>query len=165
MATPAADIVTVVIVTTVHPNRELGWACISFLSEATTPIATRWKAQRNGPTQGPLRGLRQACRITRRALTGGGFAGKVECEWQLRIRPRTILRLHQLMMIGAQAGSKSTRGLCGNHGVQRFRRSKPHQERRSWWRTPSTPSSRSLRPAHRKQVHTESAAHKFQTAN
>jgi hypothetical protein len=44
MATPAANIATVVIATTVHPKRELGWPCISFLSEATTKIATR----RNG---------------------------------------------------------------------------------------------------------------------
>jgi hypothetical protein len=35
MATPAANIATVVIATTTHPKRELGWPCISFLSEAT----------------------------------------------------------------------------------------------------------------------------------
>src|ERR1019366_4466073 len=34
MATPAANIATVVIATTVHPKRELGWPCISLLSEA-----------------------------------------------------------------------------------------------------------------------------------
>src|ERR1019366_4581090 len=44
MATPAANIATVVIATTVHPKRELGWPCISLLSEAMTRIATR----RNG---------------------------------------------------------------------------------------------------------------------
>jgi|GEM_PF-5231855 len=38
MATPVANIATVVIATAVHPKRELGWACISFLSEATTRI-------------------------------------------------------------------------------------------------------------------------------
>jgi hypothetical protein len=43
MATPAANIATVVIATTVHPKRELGWPCISFLSEATTRIPTRRK--------------------------------------------------------------------------------------------------------------------------
>jgi hypothetical protein len=32
MATPAANIATVVIATTVDPKRELGWPCISFLS-------------------------------------------------------------------------------------------------------------------------------------
>ena len=40
---PAANIATVVIATTVHPRRELGWPCISFLSEATIRIATRRK--------------------------------------------------------------------------------------------------------------------------
>ena len=30
MATPAANIATVVIATTIHPKRELGWPCISF---------------------------------------------------------------------------------------------------------------------------------------
>ena len=44
MATPAANIATVVMATTVHPKRELGWPCISFLSAATTKIAT----SRNG---------------------------------------------------------------------------------------------------------------------
>ena len=44
IATPAANIATVVIATTLHPKRELGWPCISFLSEATSRIATR----RNG---------------------------------------------------------------------------------------------------------------------
>jgi hypothetical protein len=39
IATPAANIATVVIVTTDHPWRELGWSCIIFLSEATTRIA------------------------------------------------------------------------------------------------------------------------------
>ena len=43
MATPAANIATVVIATTVHPKRELGWPCISFVSEATTRIAARRK--------------------------------------------------------------------------------------------------------------------------
>ena len=43
MATPAANIATVVIATRIHPKRELGWPCISFLSEATTKIATRRK--------------------------------------------------------------------------------------------------------------------------
>jgi hypothetical protein len=44
MATPATNIATVVIATTIHPNRELGWPCISFLSEATIRMATK----RNG---------------------------------------------------------------------------------------------------------------------
>ena len=44
MAMPATNIATVVTATTVHPKRELGWPCISFLSEATTRMATR----RNG---------------------------------------------------------------------------------------------------------------------
>jgi hypothetical protein len=43
MAMPAMNIATVVIATTVHPKRELGWPCISFLSEATTSIAPRRK--------------------------------------------------------------------------------------------------------------------------
>ena len=47
MATPAANIATVVIATTVHPKRELGWPCISFLSEATIRIATRRKGANN----------------------------------------------------------------------------------------------------------------------
>ena len=38
MATPAANIATVAIATTVHPKRELGWPCISFLSEAMTRL-------------------------------------------------------------------------------------------------------------------------------
>ena len=46
MATPAANIATVVIATTTHPKRELGWPFISFLSEATTRIATRRKPAR-----------------------------------------------------------------------------------------------------------------------
>src|ERR1017187_9550560 len=47
MATPAANIATVVIATTVHPKRELGWPCISFLSEAITRIAARRKGASN----------------------------------------------------------------------------------------------------------------------
>jgi hypothetical protein len=47
MATPAANIATVVIATTAHPKRELGWPCITFLSEATTRIATRRKGANN----------------------------------------------------------------------------------------------------------------------
>jgi len=47
MATPAANIATVVTATTAHPKRELGWPCISFLSEATTRIATRRKGANN----------------------------------------------------------------------------------------------------------------------
>jgi hypothetical protein len=47
MATPAANIATVVIATTIHPKRELGWPRISFLSEATTRIATRRKGANN----------------------------------------------------------------------------------------------------------------------
>src|ERR1039458_1997442 len=47
MATPAANIATVVIATPIHPKRELGWPCISFLSEATTRIATRRKGANN----------------------------------------------------------------------------------------------------------------------
>ena len=43
MATPAANIATVAIATTVHPRRELGWPCIRFLSEATIRIATSRK--------------------------------------------------------------------------------------------------------------------------
>jgi hypothetical protein len=43
MATPAMNIATVVIAATVHPKRELGWPCISFLSEATTSILPRRK--------------------------------------------------------------------------------------------------------------------------
>jgi hypothetical protein len=35
MATPATNIATVVTATTVHPKRELGWPCVSFLSKAT----------------------------------------------------------------------------------------------------------------------------------
>ena len=38
MAMPAANIATVVIATTVHPRRGLGWPCISFLSEAMNRI-------------------------------------------------------------------------------------------------------------------------------
>src|ERR1700722_14083176 len=44
MATPAANIAKVVMATTVHPRRELGWPCINFLSAATMRMATR----RNG---------------------------------------------------------------------------------------------------------------------
>jgi hypothetical protein len=47
IATPAANISTVVMATTVHPKRELGWPCISFLSEATTRIPTRRKGANN----------------------------------------------------------------------------------------------------------------------
>ena len=47
MAMPAMNIATVVIATTTHPKRELGWPCISFLSEATTRIATRRKGANN----------------------------------------------------------------------------------------------------------------------
>jgi hypothetical protein len=47
IATPAANITTVVIATTVHPKRELGWPCISFLSEAATRIPTRRKGANN----------------------------------------------------------------------------------------------------------------------
>jgi hypothetical protein len=43
IATPAANMATVVIATTIHPKRELGWFCISLLSAATTRIATRRK--------------------------------------------------------------------------------------------------------------------------
>jgi hypothetical protein len=43
MAMPAANIATVVIATTVHPRRGLGWPCISFLSEAMNKIATSRK--------------------------------------------------------------------------------------------------------------------------
>src|ERR1700676_2068508 len=45
MATPAANIATVVIATTVHPQRELGCPCISFLSEAITRIAKEGSKQ------------------------------------------------------------------------------------------------------------------------
>ena len=44
IATPATNMAAVVIATTIHPRRELGWPCISFLSAATTRIAT----MRNG---------------------------------------------------------------------------------------------------------------------
>ena len=44
IATPAANMAMVVIATTIHPRRELGCPCISFLSAATIRIATR----RNG---------------------------------------------------------------------------------------------------------------------
>jgi hypothetical protein len=47
IAMPAANIATVVIATKVHPKRELGWPCISLLSEATTRIATRRKGANN----------------------------------------------------------------------------------------------------------------------
>src|SRR5258707_14791995 len=47
IATPAANIAAVVMATTVHPRRELGWPCISFLSEATIRIATRRKGANN----------------------------------------------------------------------------------------------------------------------
>ena len=47
MATLAANIANVVIATTVHPKPELGWPCISFLSEATTRIPTRRKGAYN----------------------------------------------------------------------------------------------------------------------
>jgi len=47
IATPAANSATAVIATTVHPKRELGWPCISFLSEATTRIPTRSKGANN----------------------------------------------------------------------------------------------------------------------
>jgi hypothetical protein len=33
MATPAANIATVVIATTVHPKRELGWPCVASAVE------------------------------------------------------------------------------------------------------------------------------------
>ena len=46
MATPAGNIATVVIAATVHPKREFGWPCISFLSEATTRIAKTRKGSR-----------------------------------------------------------------------------------------------------------------------
>jgi hypothetical protein len=64
MATPAMNIATVVIATTVHPKRELGWPCISFLSEATTSIAPRRKGA-NSPLMTPhlctdLNGWRKA---------------------------------------------------------------------------------------------------------
>jgi len=44
IAMPAANMAIVVIATTIHPRRELGWPCISFLSAATIRIAT----MRNG---------------------------------------------------------------------------------------------------------------------
>ena len=44
IAIPAANMAIVVIATTTHPRRELGWPCISFLSAATIRIAT----MRNG---------------------------------------------------------------------------------------------------------------------
>jgi hypothetical protein len=44
MAMPAANIAIVVIATMARPNRELGCPCMSFLSDATTSMATR----RNG---------------------------------------------------------------------------------------------------------------------
>ena len=47
MATPAANIAAMVIATTPHPKRELGCPCISFLSEATTRIATSRKGANN----------------------------------------------------------------------------------------------------------------------
>src|SRR6185437_10755689 len=52
-----------------------------------------------------------------------------------------------------------------NRTVQHSLRSRPHQERRSSQRTPSTPSSRSLQPPRRRQVHTASFGRKVQTAN
>jgi len=67
MATPAANIATVVIATTIHPKRELGWPCISFLSEATTRIATR----RNGANN-PL--------MTAVQCLHGVDAGKVQSD-------------------------------------------------------------------------------------
>jgi hypothetical protein len=60
IAMPVANIATVVIATTVHPERELGWPCISLPSEATTRIATRRKGANNPlmtaavPSQGLL---------------------------------------------------------------------------------------------------------------
>ena len=42
-----AMMATVVIATTIHPRRELGWPCISFLSAATIRIATRRKGASN----------------------------------------------------------------------------------------------------------------------
>ena len=47
IATPAANMATVVTATTIHPRRELGWPCISFLSAATIRIATRRKGASN----------------------------------------------------------------------------------------------------------------------
>jgi|SRR5580704_11351825 hypothetical protein len=47
MATPAKNIAPVVIATTIHPTRELGWPCISVLSDATIRIATRRKGANN----------------------------------------------------------------------------------------------------------------------
>ena len=44
IAMPATNMAIVVIATTIHPRRELGWPCISFLSAATIRIAT----MRNG---------------------------------------------------------------------------------------------------------------------
>ena len=47
IATPATNMATVVTATTIHPRRELGWPCISFLSAATIRIATRRKGASN----------------------------------------------------------------------------------------------------------------------
>ena len=47
IATPAANMAIVAIATTVHPRRELGWPCMSFLSAATIRIATRRKGASN----------------------------------------------------------------------------------------------------------------------
>jgi len=43
MATPAANIATVAIATTVHPRRELGWPCISFLSPWASSICGHFR--------------------------------------------------------------------------------------------------------------------------
>ncbi len=55
------------IATTVHPKREFGWPCISFLSEATTRIAKKRKGVDN-----PLMA----------AVQHSGFAGLMPAQVQ-----------------------------------------------------------------------------------
>src|SRR5580698_5558306 len=47
IATPAANMATVVTATITQPRRELGWPCMSFLSAATIRIAARRKGASN----------------------------------------------------------------------------------------------------------------------
>jgi len=54
IATSAANIATVVIVTTDHPKPELGWSCIDFVSKATTRIATGLIPMKSSPTPTPV---------------------------------------------------------------------------------------------------------------
>ena len=55
---------------------------------------------------------------------------------------------------------------CNRHRSGRhFPSSKPHRQRQAWQRSPSTPSSRSPRPSHRRRPQIGSSERKLQTAN